>query len=102
MVQTGATPHSLPHRPPTGPPTGAPRTRARTRLALRAHDDAILGILQVGHADRHTTVAGRLERGHVDQVGEVGAAEAGGALGDGLMMLGGAGGEGVGGQRGVG
>lgn len=63
----------------------------RTRLALRAHDDAVLGVLEVGHAHSALRVARRLERRHVDQVGQVSSAEAGGALGDDLAAAGGGG-----------
>jgi len=44
-------------------------------LALGAHEDAVLGVLQRGHVHRQQPVARGLERGHVDQVGQVRARE---------------------------
>ena len=49
------------------------------RAALRAHQDLVLGELEVVHADDLLVVARRVERRLVHQVREVGAGEAGGA-----------------------
>ena len=46
-------------------------------LALRAHHDLVLGLLEVDHLDHATVAACGKESGLVDQVGQVGAREAG-------------------------
>mmetsp|Transcript_14486 Transcript_14486/g.36025 ORF Transcript_14486/g.36025 Transcript_14486/m.36025 type:complete len:284 (+) Transcript_14486:1163-2014(+) len=52
-------------------------------LALSAHDDAVARVLQAAHGDRLVAQARSVQRGHVDQVGQVGAGEAGGGARDG-------------------
>src|SRR5690606_26023600 len=49
------------------------------RAALGAHDDLVLGLFEVGHVDGAAVAARREQRRLVDQVGEVGAREAGAA-----------------------
>ena len=49
---------------------------------FRAHHHAVLGLLELGVADRFLVAAGGQQGGLVDQVGQVGAREAGRALGD--------------------
>ena len=48
-------------------------------LALRAHEDLVLGLFEVVHFHRFLVAAGGEQSGFVDQVGEVGAGEARGA-----------------------
>mmetsp|Transcript_34583 Transcript_34583/g.75590 ORF Transcript_34583/g.75590 Transcript_34583/m.75590 type:complete len:726 (-) Transcript_34583:480-2657(-) len=55
-------------------------------LALRPHQDAVLRPVQALHVHRAVAVARRLERGDVDQVGEVRAAQPGGAAGDDVQV----------------
>ena len=55
-------------------------------LALDAHEDLVLGVLEVLHRDLVLAVAGREQGGLVDQVGQVGAAEAGGRAGQDLEV----------------
>ena len=50
-------------------------------LALDAHQDLVLGVLEVLHGHRRLAVAGPDEGGLVDHVGQVGPAEAGGGAG---------------------
>ena len=64
----------------------------RHGLALGAHHDAVLGVFEVALGDHAAVLARSHQGGFVDQVGEVGAGEAGGAARDGLHVD-------VGGQR---
>src|SRR5207302_2038874 len=57
-------------------------------LALRAGDDPGDRLLEVVHADQLAVVARRQDGGLVDEVGEVGAREAGGLLGEHLEQHG--------------
>ncbi len=50
--------------------------------ALRAHDDLVLGALEVVHLHQALVAAGSEQRRFVHQVGEVGAGESGRAAGD--------------------
>ena len=50
--------------------------------ALGAHHDLVLGLLELLHRDQALAAAGGEQRGFVDEVGEVGAGEAGRAAGD--------------------
>ena len=52
------------------------------RLALRAGDDPLQGLLELGHADDLLVAPGGEDRGLVDEVGEVRAGEAGRLAGD--------------------
>ena len=47
------------------------------RLALGAHHDLVLGFLELAHRDEALAAAGGEQRGFVDEVGEIGAGEAG-------------------------
>ena len=51
-------------------------------LPLGAGDDAVYGLLHLGHVDLVLVVAGRKERGLVDEVGQVGAREPRGPPGE--------------------
>ncbi|MNL14145.1 hypothetical protein D3C87_1350750 [compost metagenome] len=53
-------------------------------LALGAHHDLVLGVLEVAVRDHAPVLAGGHQGGFVDQVGQVGAREAGRAARDGL------------------
>jgi hypothetical protein len=49
----------------------------RHRTALGAHQHLVLGVFEVGHGDEALADAGRTQRRLVDEVGEIGAGEAG-------------------------
>ena len=55
---------------------------ADAALALGPKHDAVDGLFELGHADALLVDAGGQDRGLVDQVGQVGAGEAGRALGE--------------------
>ena len=55
-------------------------------LALGAHEDLVLGLLEVDHLDPLLAGAGGVQGGLVAEVGQVGAGEAGGAAGDDLQV----------------
>ncbi len=59
---------------------------ADSALALRAHHHAVDGFFELGHADALLVRARGHDRGFVHQVGEVGAGEAGRALGEALQV----------------
>jgi cell division protease FtsH len=50
-------------------------------LALQAHVDLVLGVLEIGHLQAFLAALGGQQGGFVDQVFQVGTREAGGALG---------------------
>ncbi len=52
------------------------------RAPLGAHHDLVLGLFELGHSDRALAAAGRHQRRLVDEIGEVGAGEAGRAARD--------------------
>lgn len=56
------------------------------RLLLRTGDDAVDGFVERGVVDERLVGAGREQRGLVEDVGEVGAGEAGRAPGDGEQV----------------
>ena len=58
------------------------RVRDDPRLALRAGDDPLQGLLELGHADDLLVAPRGQDGGLVDEVGEVGAGEAGRLAGD--------------------
>ena len=69
------------------PGGGAPLVLAHDhRAALGAHEDLVLGHLEVGHRDGVLVLARGEERGLVDEVLEVGADEAGRAASDDLEV----------------
>src|SRR2546423_1713180 len=56
------------------------------RAPLGAHHDLVLGVLELGHRHRALAAPRRHQGRLVDEIGEIGAGEAGGAAGDDLRV----------------